>query len=406
MAEQAKTTGVVEGPETGTAREDAHSKGDEDEDEDDKDDEDEDDDDEEELKKASEDEDYEEYSDDETELDDEDDYLNDDLEGSGCCGGEPECRGGEDVSGGNVRGAEMPEPGELAEGRNQASRGATDVPQLRNSTHCVCDGHQTSDPHQFVETREQTNSQHSTVHGAPQDQTPLGFPTTLTTIHLIPKRPTFKCYNVGDVARRLGFSKFFKHIREHPYFSSLPVSIHPSTLLNVWKTIRIRTPGSTVSPNDHTFRIYSHSGLDETGTVLPRWDPVFYLPTTSPVVFWDPKSEVIGDYSVGRVALLFAIRSSAEVPEPRVMVYIERFSDIPKTPTGTTGLHAVRRLLESNREQRRLEDGGQRSRFEVVAVSQLARICPLSPLFKGPATTGIEGHESLNHYNTFYINKY
>ncbi|QRV74692.1 hypothetical protein RhiJN_02707 [Ceratobasidium sp. AG-Ba] len=323
-AESAKIVGANEGPEAGkiTEKEDGATEDDDDDDDDEDDDEEEDD---------------EGYESDGTEDDDYgDDFVAeqnsyDESNSVENYGGE---HGQEEDMHGRAQGLEMPEFRESEQRLSHTLRDVLDTPQIGGAR----EGTEAANKPVSAGTSEQTRSPDSTAQKYPKYQQPLGFPTTLKLTHLIPKRPTFKNYTVGDITHLLGFPKFFKHLREHPYFKNIHIPIHPTTSLNVWKTIRIRTPGSSVSPEEHNFRIYSHSGLDK--TLLPRWDPVFYLPTNSPIVFRDPGSEVIQDYSVGRVALLFALHVSAEVPEPRVMAYIERFSDIPKAPTGATGLHA------------------------------------------------------------------
>lgn len=77
------------------------------------------------------------------------------------------------------------------------------------------------------------------------------------------------------------------------------------------------------------------------------------------------------------------------------MAYVQRFTSISRTPSSTSGFYAVAKA--SNRGA---------PRFETIAASQLARSCPLSPLIKGPATRGVVGRQSLDHYQQFYINKY
>jgi hypothetical protein len=101
------------------------------------------------------------------------------------------------------------------------------------------------------------------------------------------------------------------------------------------------------------------------------------------------------DYAIGRIALVFALKPSIEAPAPRTMVYVQRFTAIPRTPSGVSGFYAVAKAF----------DRGE-PRYEVISASQIARPCPLSPVFKGPATRGVPGHEVLDHYSKFYINKY
>lgn len=104
---------------------------------------------------------------------------------------------------------------------------------------------------------------------------------------------------------------------------------------------------------------------------------------------------MLADYSVGRLALIFALTPSLNDPEPILMAYVQRFTTIPRTPSGTSGFYAVAKAVNRGA-----------SRFETIAAAQLARPCPLSPLIKGAATRGVIGHQSLDHYQQFYINKY
>jgi hypothetical protein len=78
-----------------------------------------------------------------------------------------------------------------------------------------------------------------------------------------------------------------------------------------------------------------------------------------------------------------------------MMAYVQRFTAIPHRPSGVSGFYAVAKALDQGSP-----------RYEVISASQIARPCPLSPLLKGSATRGVLGHESLNHYDTFYINKH
>ncbi|KAF8594833.1 hypothetical protein BDV93DRAFT_565007 [Ceratobasidium sp. AG-I] len=89
---------------------------------------------------------------------------------------------------------------------------------------------------------------------------------------------------------------------------------------------------------------------------------------------------MLPDYSVGRLALIFALTPSRDDPEPILMAYVQRFTSIPRTPSGTSGFYAVAKAVDCGA-----------SRFETIAAAQLARPCPLSPLIKGPATRGVLG---------------
>jgi hypothetical protein len=101
------------------------------------------------------------------------------------------------------------------------------------------------------------------------------------------------------------------------------------------------------------------------------------------------------DYRVGRLALVFALPASDEVPIPRVMTLVQRFSPIPETTNGASGFYRVKKLMSRGLP-----------RFEVVATSQVARLCSLAPRIEGPAARGVEGNKSLVHYDQFYINTY
>jgi hypothetical protein len=100
-------------------------------------------------------------------------------------------------------------------------------------------------------------------------------------------------------------------------------------------------------------------------------------------------------YSVGRVALLFALKPSREVSEPTLMAYVQRFSQIPVMPSGVSGFYGVKKASDRGAH-----------RYEVIAASQIARPCPLSPQIKGPGIRGVDNSQSLDRYIEFYINKY
>ncbi|QRV99076.1 hypothetical protein RhiJN_27095 [Ceratobasidium sp. AG-Ba] len=216
------------------------------------------------------------------------------------------------------------------------------------------------------------------------------FPTTIVPYYRVAKKPVVKPQLVSDIERRLGFPKFLQHLQQHPYFATLPIRLTPATLVNVWKLIYITTPTSPYCPTGRVCRIFSHSGLEEKNP--RRWDSAFYIKTNSEITIRTPELERIH----GRIALLFALKPSAELPEPRLMAYVQRFSPIPKRATGVSGFYAVSRL----------QDQTGQGRYEVIAVSQIARPCPLSPQIKGSAIRGVEGQQSFDCYSQFYINKY
>ncbi|QRV97702.1 hypothetical protein RhiJN_25721 [Ceratobasidium sp. AG-Ba] len=197
------------------------------------------------------------------------------------------------------------------------------------------------------------------------------FPTTVAPHYRVAKKPVVKPQSVNEIERRLGFPKFLQHLQQHPYFATLPIRITPATLVNIWKLIYVTTPASPYCTTERVCRIFSHSGLEEKNP--RRWDAAFYIKTNSEISVRTPETEVIHDYAVGRIALLFALRPSAELPEPRLMAYVQKFSPIPKRATGVSGFYAVERLRDQRSDQ---------SRFEVIAVSQIARPCPLSPQIK------------------------
>jgi hypothetical protein len=77
------------------------------------------------------------------------------------------------------------------------------------------------------------------------------------------------------------------------------------------------------------------------------------------------------------------------------MAYVQRFTAIPRAPSGVSGFYAVAKALDRDLP-----------RYEVILAEQIARPCPLSPVFKGSAIRGVVGHESLDRFSKFYINKY
>ncbi|KAG9091599.1 hypothetical protein FS749_016423 [Ceratobasidium sp. UAMH 11750] len=231
----------------------------------------------------------------------------------------------------------------------------------------------------------------NTAHGGDSE---LGFPTALTPLYRAAKYPNVKALCIGAVARDMGFPKLLQHLQAHPYFASIPIQIHGGTQISLWNILRVHVPASLYSPTETIERIHCHSGLDKK-TPEKRSDAIFYLPTTSPIRIRVPEEEILHNYAVGRLLLLFALKPSHEVPHPLLMAYVQRFSAIPQTPSGNNGFYAVAKM------QRRGSPC-----YEAIAASQIARPCPLAPRFKGPAARGVVGHESLEHYQEFYINRY
>ncbi|KAG8735750.1 hypothetical protein FRC10_010211, partial [Ceratobasidium sp. 414] len=90
------------------------------------------------------------------------------------------------------------------------------------------------------------------------------------------------------------------------------------------------------------------------------------------------------------------MKPSVEVPEPRVMTYVQRFTPIPDSPSPTSGFYGVCKLPS--------EQGVPQ--LEVIAASQIARSCPLEPQIKEKTGQGVDGTQSLDYYDRFYINKY
>ncbi|KAG9088843.1 hypothetical protein FS749_001827 [Ceratobasidium sp. UAMH 11750] len=231
----------------------------------------------------------------------------------------------------------------------------------------------------------------NTAHGGDSE---LGFPSTPTPLYRAAKYPNVKALCIGAVARDMGFPKLLQHLQAHPYFTSLPIRIHGGTQISLWNILRVHVPASLYSPTETIERIHCHSGLDKK-TPEKRSDAIFYLPTTSPIRIRVPEEETLHNYAVGRLLLLFALKPTHEEPHPLLMAYVQRFSTIPQTPSRNNGFYAVTKM-----QRRGLPC------YEVVAASQIARPCPLTPRFKGPAARGVVGHESLEHYQEFYINQY
>ncbi|KAG8707725.1 hypothetical protein FRC09_001650, partial [Ceratobasidium sp. 395] len=214
-------------------------------------------------------------------------------------------------------------------------------------------------------------------HDAFYDDGP-GFPTTAVPLYLAAKNPHVVTETVGTVMERLGLPKFLNHLREHPYFASLPITVDTTTPLNIWNSYRIIIPPTRFCPMVKVRRVFAQSGLDGKDR---RWDPAFYVPTNSSGVR-RPELETVHDYSVGRTALIFSLKSSSTVPSPRLMVYVQRFTSIPVAPSASNGFYAVAKMTERGSP-----------RYEVVAVSQIARPCPLAPVIKGPAARGVHGQQ-------------
>ncbi|KAG9122176.1 hypothetical protein FRC07_001561 [Ceratobasidium sp. 392] len=224
-----------------------------------------------------------------------------------------------------------------------------------------------------------------------EDNVLWGNTVTPFPLYRVAKLPSIRSITVGDVMSRMRLPKFLHHIRQHPYFAMLGGTVDARTPLNVWNILRITIPTSLFCPTKKIRTLYAQSGLDGKD---PRWDAGFYVPTDAPGAR-RPELETIHDFSVGRIALIFALSPSRNRPVPRLMLYMQRFTNIPASPGNNTGLLSISKKTE-----------GGSLRYEIVAASQLARPCPLAPVIKGPAIPGVVGHDSFNHYKQFFINKY
>ncbi|QRV79933.1 beige protein [Ceratobasidium sp. AG-Ba] len=217
------------------------------------------------------------------------------------------------------------------------------------------------------------------------------FPDTRTALCRVAKVPAVRSIVIDDVSARLGFPKLLQHMQAHPYFANLPRNIFPETQLNVWKLLYLTVPASQFYPKPRKYRVFSHSGLEE--NTIKRWDAIFYIPTRNQG--WrDVELEHLHSYSVGCVALLFGLKPTPEIPNPRLMCYVQRFGNILPKP-GFSSLHSIKKAKDR-----------YSPKFEVIAASQVARPCSLAPRIEGPATQGIDGTQSLDYYEHFYINKY
>ncbi|CUA74203.1 hypothetical protein RSOLAG22IIIB_11042 [Rhizoctonia solani] len=227
--------------------------------------------------------------------------------------------------------------------------------------------------------------------------------------YAISKQPSFSSVNFADLLRDVNLPDFLCNLARHPYFGTLPFSIDALTDFYFWDSFRVRIPTSQFAPEPRLARIYAISGLKEHRTVIPkpgptpRSDAVFYLPCSDPdfnhadakLHDLDTNYQTLADYRVGRLVLIFSLALTTEVPIPRLMAYVERFTAISKKRSGVSGPHAVAKSTILGR-----------TRYECVFLDQIIRPCPLAPIINGPAERGIEGHESLSYYNSFYINKY
>jgi hypothetical protein len=93
--------------------------------------------------------------------------------------------------------------------------------------------------------------------------------------------------------------------------------------------------------------------------------------------------------------MFFTLHPSIEIPKPGLMAYVQRFTSIPKAPSRVSGLYVVAKLLRRNSPC-----------YEIIAASQIARPCPLSPYIVGAATPQVGGSDAFLCYDKFYINKY
>ncbi|KAG8691040.1 hypothetical protein FRC11_007309 [Ceratobasidium sp. 423] len=230
--------------------------------------------------------------------------------------------------------------------------------------------------------------------GAPETpetpETPQGRPINPTAnqvavmdrqTYAIAKKATYASVTIDELQQDVNILDFFSDLVKHPYFVHLGTRITLLTELRIWDSFQLRIPTSQFAPEPRLARIHAISALTKRHTTTPkviptqRSDAVFYLPHDKPGF----------GHSEARL----------HVPKPRLMGYIEKFTSISKYCSSVSGLHAVAKSKVRGRTQ-----------YECIFLDQVVRPCALSPIIKGAAARGVEGHDSLAHYQSFYLNKY
>ncbi|EUC56766.1 hypothetical protein RSOL_195550, partial [Rhizoctonia solani AG-3 Rhs1AP] len=122
-------------------------------------------------------------------------------------------------------------------------------------------------------------------------------------------------------------------------------------------------------------------------------DPILYAKEGFEASSGTLSSLQLSDCQAGRLQLIFrVILSPPELATNPVIACIHRFLPIPSNPETATGMLLV---LKPPRIQ-----------AELIHISRILRICPLSPHITGHAIPGVTAQTTLDQYNSFYLNKY
>ncbi|CAE6434587.1 unnamed protein product [Rhizoctonia solani] len=172
----------------------------------------------------------------------------------------------------------------------------------------------------------------------------------------------------------------------HPFAAM----INRESRVQVWKSIRLQDPQRPFFPKGTWRRALAHAATDKEPAVA---DPIFYVKQGLESGLRTHSSFQLKDCHAGRLRLIFrVIPPPLEPTASTVFAYIHRFSPIPSSPEGATGMFIVSKP--------------ERIRNDLVNLSRILRICPLSPHISGPAIPGVTPQTTLDRYSSFYLNKY
>ncbi|KAG8732995.1 hypothetical protein FRC11_009448 [Ceratobasidium sp. 423] len=222
---------------------------------------------------------------------------------------------------------------------------------------------------------------------------PRAVQTTPSPLHRIKLREDCKI-RVETLLRIDDFGDFLNALCQHPYISQLPIVVYETTELHIWEAICIISPGTIHHPHPVEHHIIANLHSRSDSEAHPQWDPILYWPSGENAGVRELLNKQLHDYHVGRLALLFAIAPSPLLPQPRLLAYVQRFTSIPRRPGGPSGFFKVRKSRV----------GGGMSHYEIIDTVQIAWACPLAPVIKEQALRDVQGHQSLERYQEFYIN--
>ncbi|CAE7129460.1 unnamed protein product [Rhizoctonia solani] len=167
-------------------------------------------------------------------------------------------------------------------------------------------------------------------------------------------------------------------------------AVNRESLVQVWKSVRLLDPQRRFFPKGTWRRAQVNAA---TGSEPAISDPIFYVKEGIDLGLRKQSSLELRDCQAGRLRLIFRVLPLPPGrPTSTVFGYIHRFSPIPSSPESTTGMFVISKPA--------------RIRNDLVNLSRILRICPLSPQISGPAISGITPRTTLDRYSSFYLNKY